>query len=164
MLDGQAALVFGSSDGSVWNFQPRTGRSVWNFKMSRRGINTPPLVDGDTVYISQSEENLDNTSMGSATAFKGTGSGDITATSTLWQRKGVMDGRSMPVVLGDRIYFAEDGAKLFVFDKATGEPVGRGMHRHPVLQRQDPRSGHDRLEQMAFQVDAAVLVRPQPAE
>jgi outer membrane protein assembly factor BamB len=138
VLDGQAALVFGSSDGSIWNFQPRTGRSVWNFKMSRRGINTPPLVDGDTVYISQSEENLDNTSMGSATAFKGTGSGDITATNALWQRKGVMDGRSMPVVLGDRIYFAEDGAKLFVFDKTTGEPVGRAQKLLGTIVRGSP--------------------------
>lgn len=125
VLDGEAALVFGSSDGSIWNFQPRTGRATWNFRLSRRGINTPPLVDGDTIYISQSEENLDNTSMGSATAFKGTGSGDITATTALWQRKGLMDGRSMPVVLGERVYFAEDGAKLFVFDKNTGEPIGR---------------------------------------
>jgi outer membrane protein assembly factor BamB len=138
VLDGQAALVFGSSDGSVWNFQPRTGRAVWNFKMSRRGINTPPLVDGDTVYISQSEENLDNTSMGSATAFKGAGSGDITATSALWQRKGVMDGRSMPVVLGDRLYFAEDGAKLFVFDKTTGEPVGRAQKLLGTIVRGSP--------------------------
>lgn len=138
VLDGQAALVFGSSDGSVWSFQPRTGRAVWNFKMSRRGINTPPLVDGGTVYVSQSEENLDNTSMGSATAFKGTGSGDITATSSLWQRKGVMDGRSMPVVLGDRIYFAEDGAKLFVFDKATGEPVGRAQKLLGTIVRGSP--------------------------
>ncbi len=125
LIDGQAALVFGSSDGSIWNFQPRTGRAIWNFKLSRRGINTPPLVDGNTIFISQSEENLDNTSMGSATAFKATGSGDITATTSLWQRKGIMDGRSMPVVLGDRVYFAEDGAKLFVLDRYSGEPIGR---------------------------------------
>jgi hypothetical protein len=63
--------------------------------------------------------------MGSATAFKGIGSGDITATHAIWQRKGVMDGRSMPVILGDRIYFIDDGAKVFAFDKATGEPVGK---------------------------------------
>ena len=70
-LGGNASLVFGSSDGSVWNFQPRTGKAVWNFKLSRRGLNVAPLVDGETVYISQAEENLDNTTMGSATAFNG---------------------------------------------------------------------------------------------
>ncbi len=138
VLDGQAALVFGSSDGSIWNFQPRTGKAVWNYKLSRRGINTPPLVDGETVYVSQSEENLDNTSMGVATAFKGAGTGDITVTHGLWQKKGVMDGRSMPVVLGDRVYFVEDGAKLFVFDKSTGQPVGRAQKLLGTIVRGSP--------------------------
>jgi outer membrane protein assembly factor BamB len=145
VLDGQAALVFGSSDGAVWNFQPRTGKAVWNFSLSRRGINTPPLVVGDTVYISQSEENLDNTSMGSATAFKGTGTGAIPATSASWQKKGVMDGRSMPVVLGDRVYFVEDGAKVHAFDKATGTPVGRPQKLLGTIVRGSPLVADGRL-------------------
>jgi len=138
VFGGQAALVFGSSDGSVWNFQPRTGKAVWNFKLSRRGTNTPPLVDGDTVIISQSEENLDNTSMGSATVFKAAGMGDITATAAVWQKKGVMDGRSMPVVLGDRVYFLDDGAKVYAFDKKTGDPVGRPQKLLGTIVRGSP--------------------------
>jgi outer membrane protein assembly factor BamB len=137
-VNGQAALVFGSSDGSVWNFQPRTGKAVWNFRLSRRGLNVAPLVDGETVYVSQAEENLDNTTMGSATAFKAAGSGDITATNAVWQRKGVMDGRSMPVVIGDRIYFVDDGAKVYVLDKATGEPVGRPQKLLGTIVRGSP--------------------------
>ena len=137
-VGGQAALIFGSSDGSVWNLQPRTGKAVWNFKLSRRGLNVAPLVDGETVYISQAEENLDNTTMGSATAFKATGSGDITATNAIWQRKGVMDGRAMPVVLGERVYFVDDGAKVYVFDKATGEPVGKPQKLLGTIVRGSP--------------------------
>ncbi|MCE9632494.1 MAG: PQQ-binding-like beta-propeller repeat protein [Planctomycetia bacterium] len=137
-LGGQAALVFGSSDGSVWNFQPRTGKAAWNFKLSRRGINTSPLVDGDTVIISQSEENLDNTTMGSVTRFQGVGAGDITATNVAWQKKGVMDGRSMPVVLGERVYFVDDGAKVYAFDKATGEPVGKPVKLLGTIVRGSP--------------------------
>ncbi len=135
---GQAAFVFGSSDGSVWNFQPRTGKAVWNFKLSRRGINTAPLVVADTVYISQAEENLDNTSMGSATAFKATGAGDITTAAMVWQKKGVMDGRSMPVVLGERVYFIDDGAKVYAFDKASGEPVGKPQKLLGTIVRGSP--------------------------
>jgi outer membrane protein assembly factor BamB len=137
-LGGAAALVFGSSDGSVWNFQPRTGKAAWNFKLSRRGINTAPLVDGDTVIISQSEENLDNTSMGSATVFKAGGMGDITGIAAVWQKKGVMDGRSMPVVLGNRVYFIDDGAKVYAFDKATGAPVGRPQKLLGTIVRGSP--------------------------
>jgi outer membrane protein assembly factor BamB len=137
-LGGQAALVFGSSDGSVWNFQPRTGKAVWNFKLSRRGLNVAPLVHGDDIFISQAEENLDNTSMGSVTRFKGTGSGDITATNAVWQKKGVMDGRSMPVVLGECVYFADDGAKVYAFDKATGDAVGKPVKLLGTIVRGSP--------------------------
>jgi outer membrane protein assembly factor BamB len=144
-LGGQAALVFGSSDGSVWNFQPRTGKAVWNFKLSRRGLNVAPLVDGGDVLISQAEENLDNTSMGSVTRFKGTGAGDITATNAVWQRKGVMDGRSMPVVLGERVDFVDDGAKVYAFDKATGEPVGKPVKLLGTIVRGSPLVADGRL-------------------
>ena len=137
-VGGQAALIFGSSDGSVWNFQPRTGRAVWNFKLSRRGLNVAPLVDDGTVWVSQAEENLDNTTMGSVTAFKAAGAGDITATNTIWQRKGVMDGRAMPVVLGDRVYFVDDGAKVYAFDKRTGEPVGKPQKLLGTIVRGSP--------------------------
>jgi outer membrane protein assembly factor BamB len=135
---GQAALVFGSSDGSVWNLQPRTGKAVWNFRLSRRGINTSPLIDGDAVVISQSEENLDNTSMGSATRFTAAGSGDITGTAVDWQKKGIMDGRAMPVRLGDRIFFVDDGAKVHVVDTRTGEPVGRPQKLLGTIVRGSP--------------------------
>ncbi|MBM4021985.1 MAG: serine/threonine protein kinase [Planctomycetes bacterium] len=138
VLGGQAALVFGSSDGSIWNFQPRTGRAVWNFRLSRRGINASPLIDGETVFAAQAEENLDNTSMGSASAFRGSGRGDITDTNVLWQKKGVMAGRAMPVRLGDRVYFVDDGGKIYAFDAATGGPAGRPQKLLGTIVRGSP--------------------------
>jgi outer membrane protein assembly factor BamB len=137
-LGGQAALVFGSSDGAVWNFQPRTGKAQWFRRFSRRGLNVAPLVAGDTVYMSQAEENLDNTSMGVALAFKATGIGDITDTTSVWQRKGVMAGRAMPVMLGERVYFVDDGAKVFAFDRGTGEPVGKPVKLLGTIVRGSP--------------------------
>jgi len=137
-VGGQAALVFGSSDGAVWNFQPRTGKAQWFRRLSRRGLNVAPLVAGDTVYMSQAEENLDNTSMGAALAFKATGIGDITDTTSLWQRKGVMAGRAMPVMLGDRVYFTDDGAKVYAFDARTGEPVGKPVKLLGTIVRGSP--------------------------
>jgi outer membrane protein assembly factor BamB len=145
VLDGQAALVFGSSDGSVWNFQPRTGKPVWNFRLSRRGINSAPLVVGDQIWISQAEENLDNTSMGSVTSFRGIGSGDITESAATWQVKGVTAGKSMPVVIGDRVYVVDDGAKVHVFDRATGDRVGRPLKLLGTIARGTPLVSGGRL-------------------
>jgi outer membrane protein assembly factor BamB len=155
---GQAALVFGSSDGSVWAFQPRTGKALWNFKLSRRGLNVPPLVEGTTIYMSQAEENLDNTTMGSVTAFDGTAvppppaqaaaappaagppapNTDITTVAVKWQKKGVMDGRAMPVILDGRIYFIDDGAKVYAFDKESGDPIGKPQKLLGTIVRGSP--------------------------
>lgn len=135
---GTAAIVFGSSDGSIWNLQPRTGKPVWNFRLSRRGINASPLVDGDVVFANQAEENLDLTSMGCATAFHPNGTGDITSSQLIWQNKGISDGRAMPVTLGDRVYFVEDRAKVNVFDKKTGRAIGRSQKLLGAIVRSSP--------------------------
>jgi len=95
-------------------------------------------VDGEDVFISQAEENLDNTSMGVALAFKATGIGDITDTTTVWQRKGVMAGRAMPVMLGDRVFFVDDGGKVVSFDARTGEPMGKPVKLLGTIVRGSP--------------------------
>ena len=137
-LDGMAAMIFGSSDGQVWNLQPRTGRPVWNFGLSRRGLNVAPLVTTDGIYMSHAEENLDNTSMGVAAKLKLSGSGDVTAQNLIWQHRGVVDGKAMAVVLGDRVYFVEDGAKVHGFDRETGEPIGRPTRLLGTIVRASP--------------------------
>ena len=93
-FNGQKALVFGSGDGAVWALQPRTGEKIWNFRLSRRGLNVPPLVVGDIVYMGHSEENMEGTTMGAVVAIDGTGSGDITETGKLWQVDELMAGKT----------------------------------------------------------------------
>ncbi len=75
VLDGQAQMIIGSADGCVWGFQPRTGKKLWNFRMSPRGLNLSPAVVGDRVYMAQGEENLDNMTAGSLTCFRAGGTG-----------------------------------------------------------------------------------------
>ncbi len=76
------------------------------------------------VYVSHSEENTFGNTMGAVVALDGTKSGDLTG-SELWQQLQVMAGKSSPVILGDRVYFVDDRAKLFVYDAKTGEFLGR---------------------------------------
>jgi outer membrane protein assembly factor BamB len=122
VLGGQAAMVFGSCDGSVWAFQPRTGKPLWNYRMSRRGINTTPVVQDDMVYISQAEETLDNRTMGSVAAIDGLGSGDMTAKNSKgWLVKGITAGKASPLLVDGRLYIADDGANLYILDAKTGK-------------------------------------------
>ena len=123
-LGGQMALVFGSGDGALWAIQPRTGKALWNYPISRRGLNVSPLVVGDTVYFSHSEENVVGNAMGAAVALDGTMSGDQTGKEK-WFEYQVMAGKSSPVMVEGNLWLMDDGAKLLILDPDTGKRVFR---------------------------------------
>jgi len=125
VLGGRASLVFGSGDGQVWSFQPRTGRPNWWFDFSRRGINTPPTVAGDLVVAGHSEENNVGIAMGGVVALDGTRTGDISKTGARWRVFELMQGKTAPLVVDGRVYCFDDRAKLHILDLATGKPVTR---------------------------------------
>lgn len=127
VVDGQEQMIFGSSDGNVWGFQPRTGKPIWNYKLSRRGISVSPLVVGDMCYIAQGEENMDNTTMGCLAAINLKGAkGDITDKKEhlVWMQKKVVCGKSSPVIIDDRIYCVDDSSNLYIVDLKSGSLVG----------------------------------------
>jgi outer membrane protein assembly factor BamB len=121
-LKGQAAMAFGSGDGGVWALQPRTGKPIWWFQLSRRGINVSPVVSDDKVYIAHAEENMDNVTQGAIVQIDGTGAGDITKTGEVWRAAG-MDGKSSPLLVDGRLYACDDGGKMFVLDAKTGQEI-----------------------------------------
>jgi outer membrane protein assembly factor BamB len=123
-IDGQPLLIFGSGDGACYGMQPRTGNIVWKYQISLRGMNVSPIVAGETVYMSQSEENFNETTrMGTVTAFSAAGRGDITESSQVWRFPDFMIGKSSPLLVDDRLYMIDDGAGLFIFDPQTGQPL-----------------------------------------
>ena len=125
VLGGQAALVFGSGDGGVYAFQPRTGKQIWNYQLSQRGINIAPVVVGDTIYMSHSEENPSSTKMGAMVALNGAKSGDLAKGGVEWLREEVMVGKSSPLVVDGRVYAMDDSNLLYVLDAKTGKPIGK---------------------------------------
>ncbi|MEM8947619.1 MAG: PQQ-binding-like beta-propeller repeat protein [Planctomycetota bacterium] len=121
-LRGQAAMVFGSGDGAIWAMQPRTGERLWHFPFSRRGVNVSPLVVGDMVYASHSEENIQGNTMGSVVALDGTMAGDLTGKEK-WQAYEVMAGKASPVMVDGKLWCVDDRSKLWVFDPETGKTL-----------------------------------------
>ncbi len=138
VLNGQKALVFGSGDGQVWAIQPRTGKPIWNYDFSRRGLNVAPLVIGDTVYASHSEENIGTTAMGAIAAINGASQGDITKSGELWRVEEFMVGKSAPLLVGDHLFCFSDRAKLHILDRESGEEVGRPISLGGTALRASP--------------------------
>ena len=122
-IDGQRQLVLGTGDGAIWGYQPRTGKPLWHYDLSRRGIFATPLVDGNRVYCSHSEENVSGSAMGAIAALEVTGTGDETTVKELWKLDELVVGRSAPTVIDGRLYVVDDRCKLWVIDAATGDMI-----------------------------------------
>ena len=138
VIKGQPLMIFGSGDGSVWAFQPRTGKPVWNFRFSLRGMNVSPLVVGETVYMGQSEENRDDASMGAVGAYNAVGSGDITESNQLWRHKELMVGRSSPIMIDGRLYAVDDSNIVYILDPKTGDEIGKKQKLVGTITRASP--------------------------
>jgi hypothetical protein len=125
-FNGQAAMVFGSGDGSIYAIQPRTGKVIWKYDASIRGINQTPLVDGNTVYCSHAEEmTIDNSVQGAFFSLDGTSKGEIPAGKEIWNLKGFSVGRSAPLLWNGRLYTTNDAADMVVLDAKTGDRIGK---------------------------------------
>lgn len=135
-FDGELAMVFASGDGGYHAFQPRTGKKIWSYYVSGRGINYTPLVVGDRVFGGHSEENLDDTRMGALFCVDGTQRGDITETGEVWRVKELFCGRSTALDIDGKLYAIDDRAKMHVLDAATGEELAE--QRMGTMMRSSP--------------------------
>lgn len=122
----QDALVVGAGDGSVYALQPRTGKIIWEYQVSIRGLNQTPLIVGDRVFCGHSEKNIaDTTVLGAFFCLNGLSSGQIAEEDVIWKVEAETIGRAAPLHINGRIYAVDDGGTMLIFDAESGEEVGR---------------------------------------
>ncbi len=121
VLGGRRVILAPNVDGSLYALTARTGETVWKFEFSKRPLNTTPVVDGDMVYLSHSEENIDDTAQGRVVCIRGVGNGDITKTNEVWRVDGLAAGYSAPAIANGKLYIVDNSAWLFSLDAKTGK-------------------------------------------
>ncbi len=124
VVGGRRLLIQGNADGWIYGLEARTGRKVWGFRLSQRGINTSVLVAGDTVYAAHSEENVDEGTMGRVVAIDAAGTGDVTATHERW-RAPLEVGFSSPALHHGVLYVVTNSAALVALEAASGAELWR---------------------------------------
>jgi outer membrane protein assembly factor BamB len=122
-INGTRLLITGGSDGAALAIKPQTGEPVWNLVLAKRGMNTGMVANGKYAIVSHGDENLEGNEMGLLAAFDATGKGKLGADSIKWMVKGFMGGFSSPVIVGDRLYQADNSASLHAFDVETGRQL-----------------------------------------
>jgi len=120
VIKGQRLLIEGNGDGWIYALKARTGEKVWGFQLSKQGLNTSVVVEGDRVYATSADENLDKAVMGRIVCIDGTGTGDITKTNEVWRVDELQVGFSSPLLHGGTLYVIDDSANLFALEAATG--------------------------------------------
>lgn len=125
VLNGQAAMVFGAGDGFMYAMQPRTGKIIWKYECSNRGINTPPVVIDGVVYCGHREQNAADTRiLGAIFAINGdTHATEIKEDELKWKINARSVEGSQPLLVNGRLYVVEDGGLLDVINPETGEII-----------------------------------------
>lgn len=137
VIDGERLLIGGGADGGIHAINARSGEPKWTFMMSKRGLNATAAVDGNLVYISHGEDNIDNIEFGRIECINALGSGDITATNSVWRVDGIKAGYTALIVKDGILYVLADTGKLYAYDSKTGDelwihPVGTVGKGSPV--------------------------------
>jgi len=121
VIKGQRQLICGNADGGIYAINARTGSPIWGFEMSKRGLNASPVVDGDLVYISHGEDNVDETTFGRIQCIDATGSGDVTKTHGKWRVDNVKAGYAGLLVNDGILYVVTDTGNLNAYDSKKGD-------------------------------------------
>ncbi len=137
-IDGQRLVITGNGDGGIYAMQALTGLKVWEFPISKRGINSSVVVDGTIVYASHSEENVDeSTSMGRLVALDARRvEGGKPAQA--WAVDGFAAGYASPAIQDGILYAVDNSANLVAFDAADGTElwltnIGIAQRASPVI-------------------------------
>ena len=126
-IDGTRILIAGSGDGAFHAIKVNTGEPVWNYPMSKRGVNPGAVVVGNIAYLTHMEENLDTSEMGQLAAIDISAKGIVSKTSNADKIKYAITnyqlGPGSPVIDGGRLYQVDAGANLLAFDINTGKQI-----------------------------------------
>jgi outer membrane protein assembly factor BamB len=121
VIDGKRLIIAPAADGVVYGLEARTGRLVWQYKLSKLGLNASPVAVGKHIFVSHSEENPDTTTMGRMACIDGSKTGDITKTGEIWRLDGMDAGYASPAYGDGRLYAVDNSANLHAIDAVTGK-------------------------------------------
>ncbi len=132
VVDGQRLLITGGADGALHALKVRSGEIVWSFPFAVNILNSSPVVDGNYVYISHGEENLNGGPIGKVACLDMTKIDPKTKSPKIvWEtkririatggsRQGVRFGLSSPALDKGILYLPDDAGELYAFDAKTG--------------------------------------------
>ena len=136
VIGGERLLIGGNGDGGIYALQVASGKKVWGFPLSKRGINSSVVVDGHHVFASQSEENVDGSvAMGRLVHLDASHVSEGKP-KEIWNVDGFTGGYASPSIHQGILYHVDNSANLTAFDTTTGEELWK--HNIGIAQKASP--------------------------
>ncbi len=123
IVDGVRQIISGNGDGGVYGINARTGEKLWGMKLTKRGMNVTPVVNGKYVYISHGEDNIDSLAFGRVQCIDATARGDLTEKGGVWRVDGVKAGYASPCIHDGVLYVVTDSGEMIAFDAKDGKKL-----------------------------------------
>ena len=113
-MNGTRTFFSGGSDGAMHALKIATGEPVWNWPVSKRGLNTAALMVGpDVIDLAQRREHGHERDGHAGRRARPASKGTLTDKDARWLVRGVQAGYASPVSDGQRIYVVDNGGILF---------------------------------------------------
>ncbi len=141
---GTRVFYAGTGDGNLVCINAKNGKPLWRFHMSYGGVNSSPIIFGDTIICPHGRENIDTTEEGRMIAVKMPASIDLAAeqavlppSAEVW-RNPTSAFTSSPTLVGNRVYQVSKVGELNCIDAVTGEVLWReklgnnNLHASPL--------------------------------
>lgn len=120
VINGERTVVFNGGNGGIHAYQARTGKHLWSFVASKRGMNCSPIIAGDLVYASWDLDNFKSTKLGGLVCLDGRVI-EKGAPKVVWRQDGIEAGFPSPTIWDGILYVATDSAVIYAVDAKTGE-------------------------------------------
>ena len=125
--NGRRLLYGATGCGNVVCIDARSGQPLWRFDLSKGGINSTPVIHGDTLIEIHGKENHDTSEVGRMVSLRlgtepeagATAPVVLGAESELW-RNNLYIFTSSPVLVGDRVYQTVHTGELCCVDANDG--------------------------------------------
>lgn len=121
-INGQRLFITGAADGSLIALQAQTGVRVWRYPLGDLALDASPVVDGNLVYMTNSQENIDVADQGRVVCVDASQIKDGQP-KLVWDVAGIKACLSSPMLHDGRLYVADDGAMLYCMDAKTGARI-----------------------------------------
>ena len=148
---GKRVFYAGTGCGNIVCVNVNDGTPLWRYQISKGGVNSSPLIQGDNLICIHGKENLDNTEIGRAFAIKlpsdynNTG-GEVDpaqkgapriSDAEVWRNRLEMF-TSSPTMVDDKVYQVVKTGSLFCLDAKSGKTLwelklaNEQLHASPV--------------------------------